>query len=82
MAMGDRIVVHIWCVVNRDEGSYYVDSTDDDDGLDGIDKRAHIFDEWYFTAMDGIRIFKTAYAEMYLALVDEGCLWPQQPRMQ
>ncbi|CDH50590.1 predicted protein [Lichtheimia corymbifera JMRC:FSU:9682] len=74
MAMRDRIVVHIWCVVNKDEGSYYVDSTDDDGGLDGIDKRAHIFGEWYFTAMDGIRIRKKTYAEMYLALVDEGYL--------
>ncbi|CDH50806.1 predicted protein [Lichtheimia corymbifera JMRC:FSU:9682] len=74
VAMRDRVVVDTWCVVNRDEGSYQVHSAEDDDGLDGIDKRAHIFDESYFTAMDGIRIHKPTYAEMYLALVDEGCL--------
>ncbi|CDH51452.1 predicted protein [Lichtheimia corymbifera JMRC:FSU:9682] len=49
------------CIKCSEEKRYW--NVEDDDGLDGIDKRAYIFGRMVFcAAMDGIRILKAYYA--------------------
>ena len=54
-----NVALVTWRVISRIDGSCHVNTAEDDDGLDGIEKRAYIFDERRcFTAMDDIGILE------------------------
>ncbi|CDH61466.1 predicted protein [Lichtheimia corymbifera JMRC:FSU:9682] len=51
-----------WLVVSRNDELYHLDPVEDDDGLDGMDKRSYIFDETGVTTMDDIATPKSMHA--------------------
>ncbi|CDH53588.1 predicted protein [Lichtheimia corymbifera JMRC:FSU:9682] len=58
-----------WRVVSRNDELYLVDAVEDDDGLDGMDKRSYIFDERRFTTMDDIATLKSMHATSAISTI-------------
>ncbi|CDH57127.1 predicted protein [Lichtheimia corymbifera JMRC:FSU:9682] len=56
----------IWRVVSRNNGRCRLDTTEDDDGSDGIDKSAYIFDKRRCSAMDDIAVLDSMHAAAIL----------------
>ncbi|CDH59677.1 predicted protein [Lichtheimia corymbifera JMRC:FSU:9682] len=58
-----------WRLASGNDESYYVLTAEDDDGLDGMDKRPYIFDERGFTTMDGVRALKSMHATSAISTI-------------
>ncbi|CDH60014.1 predicted protein [Lichtheimia corymbifera JMRC:FSU:9682] len=72
-----NVALATWHVVSSNE---HVDTAEDDDGLDeldeldGMERRAYIFDKRGFTTMDDIAISKSMHATATLTIMDEDAM--------
>ncbi|CDH58480.1 predicted protein [Lichtheimia corymbifera JMRC:FSU:9682] len=66
-----NVALATWLVVSSNE---HVDTAEDDDGLDGVEMRAYIFDKRGFTTMGDIATFKSMHATATFTIMDEDAM--------
>ncbi|CDH50767.1 predicted protein [Lichtheimia corymbifera JMRC:FSU:9682] len=66
-----NVALATWLVVSRNDGLCHVDTAEEYDGLDGMDKRSYIFDERCLTTMDDIETLKSMHATAISTIMDE-----------
>ncbi|CDH50371.1 predicted protein [Lichtheimia corymbifera JMRC:FSU:9682] len=54
-----NVALVTWRVISRNDGSYHMDTPEEEDGWHGIDEGTCIFGKTCFTAMDDIGILKS-----------------------